>query len=134
MKKKKSNKIVGGFVPITYEIIDSLSFKELTGAAMHALILCMRKVKTNNPHDRFSYEFTLTYREAKKSGLHASAFDRGIKRLHELGFVDIVHRGGMRYQGKACTKYRLSQRYQRYGTPEFLERHDGYCEEVHGKQ
>ena len=131
--KKKKNKIAGPFVALTYEMIDCKAFKELNGAAMHALILCIRKVKTYNPHDRFSFQFTLTFAEAKKSGLHASAFDRGIKQLHALGFIEIVHRGGMRFQGKACTKYRLSQRYQKYGTAEFIERHEGYCEEVHGK-
>lgn len=133
MKKKKGDKIHGGFVALTYEIIDGRAFKKLNGAAMKAFILCLRKVRTFNPHDRYSYQFTLTYAEAQKSGLWASAFDRGIKELHKFGFIEIVHRGGMRFQGKSRTTYRLSQRYQKYGTAEFVERHEGHSEEVHGK-
>jgi hypothetical protein len=131
-RNNNKNKIYGGFVPFTYEMMDSKAFRELTGAALKALIFCMRKVKTHHPIDRFRLHFSLTYAEAKKQGLTDSTFRRGIKQLQELGFIDCVMKGGMRFQGKACSLYRLSQRWKDYGTSNFKKLHDGYCEVVHG--
>jgi hypothetical protein len=128
---KELNKIHGGFVPITYEMINSTSFKELSGSALKALILCMRKVKTNHHIDRFKFHFSLTYPEAKKQGLCHTSFCRGMKLLGKVGFIDVVIRGGMRCLGKKCSYYRLSQRWKKYGTPEFQEKWDGYCAEIH---
>jgi hypothetical protein len=130
--RKIKNRIVGGFVPITYEMISSSAFKELMGSALKALILCMRKVKTHHPIDRFSYQFELTYPEAKKQGICHTSFCRGMKQLQQVGFIDCVVRGGMRFQGKSSSLYRLSQRWKKYGTPEFQETWHGYCEEIHG--
>lgn len=132
-RKKDRNRIQGGFVPLTYEMIDSKAFQKLTGSAKMSLFLCMRKVKTNHHIDRFTFQFSLTYPEAKKHGLWDSAFNRGMKQLQKLGFIECTFKGGMRFQGNACSLYRLSQRWKQYGTTDFQTRHDGYCEAVHGK-
>lgn len=129
---KEKNRIQGAFVPIPYEMIDSKAFKELNGSSLKALILCMRKVKTHHPIDRFKLQFSLTYTEAEKQGLWHSAFSRGIKQLQRLGFIDCVIKGGMRFQGKACSLYRLSQRWKQYENPNFQGHHEGYCEAIHG--
>lgn len=131
-KRQKRNKIQGGFVAITYEMINSEAYRELTCSALKAFVLCLRKVKTHDPSDRFKYSFSLTYPEAKKQGLWHSAFNRGMRQLQQLGFIVCVMRGGMRFQGKACSLYRLSRRWEDYGTPDFKEHHEGYCEAVHG--
>lgn len=131
---KKQNKIPGSFVAITYEMIESKAFKELNSSSLKSLILCMRKVKTYDPIDRFKLQFSLTYPEANKQGLWDSAFSRGIKQLQQLGFIDCVMKGGMRFQGKANSLYRLSQRWKRYGMPDFQKQHEGYCETVHGER
>ena len=131
---KKQNKIPGSFVAITYEMIESKAFKELNSSSLKSLILCMRKVKTYDPIDRFKLQFSLTYPEANKQGLWDSAFSRGIKQLQQLGFIDCVMKGGMRFQGKANSLYRLSQRWKRSGMPDFQKQHEGYCETVHGER
>lgn len=132
-KRKKQNRIQGGFVAITYEMINSKAYRELNGAALKALIICMRKVKTYDLYDRYKFQFSLTYPEAKKQGLWHSAFNRGMKQLQKVGFIDVVMRGGMRFQGKACSLYRLSRRWKEYKTPNFKQQHNGYCEMVHGE-
>lgn len=131
--KKAKNKIDDAFVPITYAMIKSRAFRELNGSSLKALILCMRKVKTHHPAERFKLQFSLTYPEAKKEGLGHNSFCRGMKQLQKIGFIDCVHKGGMRFQGKASSLYRLSKRWKDYGTLEFMEYWDGYCEEVHGQ-
>jgi hypothetical protein len=120
------------FVPITYEMMDSRAYKQLSKAGIKILIFTMRKVKIKNPIDRFKYQFTFTYPEARKYGLWDSFFARGINQLHDLGFLDIVIKGGRRGESKFCTYYRLSQRWKKYGTPEFKRLHKGYAISVHG--
>lgn len=131
-KRKGCNRIQGGFVAITFEMINSQAYRKLHVSALKALILCIRKVKTYNPYDRYKFQFSLTYPEAKKQGLWASAFNRGMKQLQEVGFIDVIMRGGMRFQGKACSLYCLSRRWKEYGTPNFKHQHNGYCKAVHG--
>lgn len=131
---KSRNRIQGGFVAITYEMIDSRAFKELNVSALKALILCMRKVKTHDPVDRFTLQFSLTYTEAQKQGLCHSSFCRGMKELQQLGFIDCITRGGMRFQGKNRSYYRLSKRWKGYGTPNFDTQWKGYCVGVHGEK
>jgi hypothetical protein len=129
----KRNKIPGAFVAVTFEMMNSAAYRKICGSALKALLLCLRKVKTYDDIDRYSQYFTLTHPEAQKQGLWPSAFNRGIKQLVEVGFIDIVSRGGMRCEGKACSYYRLSKRWKKYGTPEFQERrYRGYAEDVHG--
>ena len=130
-KTKELNKISEPFVVITYGMINSKAYKELSGSALKALILCMRKVKTHHPLDRFNFQFALTYPEAKKQGLCHTSFCRGMKQLGKVGFIDFVVRGGMRYMGKKSSSYRLSQRWKKFATPEFQEKWDGYCADIH---
>lgn len=132
-KRDKGNKIHGGFVPITYEMINSKAYRELSGARLKTLILCLRKVKTHNPIDRFKLQFTFTYPEARKQGLWDTSFSRGLKLLQQVGFIDFVMPGGKVGFHKEASFYRLSQRWKKYGTSEFEEKRDGYYEGVHGE-
>lgn len=131
--RDKGNRIHGGFVAITYEMINSKAFKKLSGSALKALILCMRKVKTNHPIERFKFHFALTYPEARKQGLWDTSFHRGLKLLQQLGFIDFVLPGGKVGFQKKASLYRLSQRWKKYGTSEFEEKRDGYYEGAHGE-
>lgn len=132
-KRKDRNKIPDHFVALTYELLDSKAFKELNGAALKALILFLKKVHTYNPIDRYQSQFTFTYPEAAKRGLAHSSFSRALKELIEIGFIECVSRGGMRFEGNSCSQYRLSKRWEKYGTPEFEKRWPGHSERVHGK-
>jgi hypothetical protein len=113
-------------------MMDSAAFKELTESGLKILILFMRKVKIKNPIDRFKFQFAFTYPEAKKLGICDTSFCRGIKQLQRVGFLDVVIKGGRRGESKYCTYYRLSQRWKKYGTPEFKNHWEGHCVGVHG--
>jgi len=122
-----------GFVAITFEMIDSTAFKELTGSGLKALILLMRKNKNSKPLERFKYQFSFTYPEGRKQGICNASFCRAIKQLHRLGFIDIVIKGGLRGVSKYPNYYRLSQRWKQFGTPAFQKIRDGYDISIHGE-
>ena len=122
-----------GFVAITYEMMDSQAFQELTGTGLKTLILLTRKNKTKHPIERFKYQFPFTYPEAKKNKIGNASFCRAIKQLQRVGFIDIVIKGGLRGVSKYCNYYRLSQRWKKYGTHEFKNYWEGHCVGVHGE-
>jgi hypothetical protein len=156
MKRKskwEDSWIDGGFVAITFQMINSKAYKELTGSAIKALILCMRKVKEQHRTERFQAIFSLTYPEARKQGLCDGTFWRAMKLLQRVGFIDCTIKGGLtgrikktpsahNYKlpvkwkekefGKTPSAYRLSLRWKEYGTPAFEDRHPGYCETING--
>lgn len=152
-KKWEDSWIEGGFVAITCEMINSQAYRELTGSAIKALILCMRKVKEMDRTERFKVIFSLTYPEAKKQGFCDGTFWRAMKSLQRLGFIDCTIKGGLtgrhkktpsahnyktpvkwkgKEYGKTPSAYRLSLRWKKYGTPDFEDIHLGHCEVING--
>ncbi len=122
-------------------LIKSLAFRELTATALRVFFLFMLKrsmeklpigrgrktwVIANNGKIEF------TYREADcKYGIKEGAFREALDRLVERGFIDIAaNRAGL---FKVKTLYSLSERWRKFGTPEFERkerpkdnRHVGY--------
>lgn len=80
------------------------------------------KVKTGY-HDPQKYllDFTFSYPEAKRYGFAYSTFSKTIKALVAFGFIDPVDRGGLRGYQKGYNIFRLSKRWEQYGTPDFKE-------------
>ena len=63
-------------------------------------------------------EITFTYAEAKRKwGISANAFRNAIDELRAKGFLDIAESGAGLY--KSTNKYRLSDRWRFYGTPDY---------------
>lgn len=123
MKKILHNKITGGWVPISHEMMDHPAFRKLSEAALRVLLFCIRKAY--KPHtDRYAVIFKFTYPEAEKRVLlSSSTFGRAIKQLHTLGFIDYFSPGGMRFEQKTPKGYQLSHRWKNWNTPNF-EAHD----------
>ncbi len=132
--KKEDSWIEGGFVAITFEMMSHRAYKKLTGSAIKALILCMRKVKEMHRTERFKVIFSLTYPEARKQGFCDVTFWRSMKSLQSVGFIDCIMKGGLRCDRKTPSAYRLSLRWKAYGTPEFKTLHPGYCEGINGNE
>jgi len=65
---------------------------------------------------------TFTYTEAAYFNIIDSTFHRTIKTLVKRGFLDVEHRGGTFGHGeiKDYTRFKLSQRWKAWGTPEFI--------------
>lgn len=118
------NKIV--FEP---DMFYSEAFKSLSASAIRTLMRCLQKRKWNyvrrNGKKQIEYSndgFIFPYAEAEFLGIGTTQFWNNIKKLVEVGFLDIVHQGGW-YQKNEKEKdysvYKLSNRWRLYGTDDF---------------
>lgn len=138
-KKTKSYKpIEGGFVAMTWKMLNGKAYKELPPSSTKILPYFLGKVKDHyHPDDpaRYAVNFSFTYSEAKQYGFGKSTFFKMLGDLIRLGFIDITKKGGLRSQGgHANTLFRLSRRWEKYGMACFYDgewmRHYPDCKSV----
>ncbi len=108
------------FVAMPWEMLNSQAYKDLPQSAGKALPYFLGKVKAlyNSP-ERHRTDFSFTYTEAKKYGFAVGTHHRVISLLVEKGFIDPVYKGGKRSFGMSSSLFRLSERWKRYGYPDF---------------
>ena len=128
---KRKEQFVGGFVAVTFEMMDHKSFRILSEAAIRVFLHCLRKAY--GP-DRYRQIFKFTYPEAQnRLAISASTFRRAMQQLHSMGFIDYYSPGGRRGSDNPDPKgYQLSLRWKKFGTSDFEKRHEGYYESLHG--
>ena len=120
-RPKKSDKIPP-FVPLTLHTLNSKAYMELPYAAAKMLPYFMAKVKMKyNDPARYTTSFTLTFSEAQRYECSRSTFSHVIRDLVRLGFLDPVKKGGLRGTGLTSSSFKLSKRWEEYGTPSFRE-------------
>lgn len=121
-RKKRAKGIV-----VEHELLNSKAFRELKRQSLYVLfkLLQRRKMeKVSIGKHKGSWrvinngEIVFTYKEAAKYGIKPQAFSRAIGQLVAVGFLDIAIPGtGI---CGATTKFSLSERWQKYGTDEFI--------------
>lgn len=123
VKRIKEKGRLPPFVPLTWDMLNSEAYKELPASAAKALPYFLGKVKLKNYYDaaRYTIPFNFSYPEAMKLGFSKGTHFRTICKLIELGLIDPCKRGGLRGMGYSCSEFRLSLRWIKYGTPEFIE-------------
>ena len=106
------------------ELLFSKAYLTLSGKApqVYLIFLCKRKmVKLDRRKNDWLIEnngkITFTYREAEELGISRQTFARAIDQLIEHGFIDIAKTGAGLY--KAATFYAISERWKKFGTPDF---------------
>jgi DNA-binding PadR family transcriptional regulator len=111
-------------VLLTWEILDSEAFKALSTSAIRVLLRFLqkrtwekRKVKGRKKIVYSNDALAFTYAEAAFLGIKNTAFYESIRRLVEVGFIDVDHQGGC--YGKDYSRYSLSERWRDYGTDNF---------------
>ncbi len=116
----KRSRTSGGFVQLTWDMLNSRAYYKLSKAAGKMLPFFLGKVKVhpNNP-GRYTEVFHFPYSEARKRGYAHSTFTTVIQDVIDKGFVDPVGKGGLRSYGLGCNTFKLSQRWMKYGTPNF---------------
>jgi len=118
-RKGRRNKLPP-FVAITWDVLNSRAYRDLSPSAAKALPLFLGKVKVpHNSPERCHTSFHFPYGEAKRFGFAKRTFLRVIVDLVSKGFLDPVGKGGLRSLGKGYNTFRLSQRWMRYGGPNF---------------
>lgn len=119
--KKITNKLPP-FVPMTWKMLNSEAYRKLPFASAKILPFFIGKVKDFAFNDPARYEtsFEFTYSEAKKRlGFGRSTFYKTLIDLIKYGFIDPVKKGGMRSYGNTSSKFKLSRRWENYGTLTF---------------
>lgn len=115
---------------IDADLVLSRAFLNLTGVAPQVYLLFLRRrrlVKIGRKgKERWvienNGEIVFPYAEAEnKFGITRPRFQRAIDQLVEHGFIDIAHLGGG--TGKDVSKYAISDRWQNYGTNNFIQKH-----------
>ena len=121
MKRKTGNRLPP-FVPLTWQMLNSEAYKSLNYASAKSLPYFLGKVKTTyNDPERYWTEFTFSYREANKLGFATATHHNVIHELIAKGFLDPMKKGGLKSDGKGYNLFRLSKRWEEYGTSHFKE-------------
>lgn len=123
-QKKKRKFRLKRSVLIGPDMMESEAYRSLSSKAMWVLQRFLQKrtwsdVKFRGRKQRV-YEnggLSFTYSEAQHFGISTAQFHRILKVLVERGFIDVEHRGGG--LGRDYSRYKLSERWQKWGTPEF---------------
>ena len=108
---------------IPWDMFSSTAFKKLSAKGVWVLCRFLQKrtwTKGKGKRQRTQYNncgLVFTYDEAEHLGISQSQFHTIIKRLVEVGFLDMEHQGGM--YGHDYSRYKLSERWRDYGTPMF---------------
>ncbi len=115
----------GRSVWIDSDMFTSEPFQSLSKSAMITLMRFLQKRTWEGKGKKRRYipneEFIFPYTEAASFGIGTTQHWKNINTLIELGFIDLVHQGGS-YQGpqeKDYSRYRLSDRWKRYGKVDF---------------
>lgn len=118
--KRDHNKIIGGFVALTWELLNSRAYQDLTCSAAKALPYFIWKVK-RSPRDpaRYDAEIKFSYTEAESHGFARATFSKVIQNLVKIGFIDPIDKGGLCSDGKSYNIFKLSRRWEKYGTDTF---------------
>lgn len=123
-KASKNKYYVKVELRIDHELFQSEVFRLLSSTAMFVLLRFYQKRKWHvlgkGRKKIFSYDNTkivFTYAEAASFDISQSQFHVTIKKLVELGLIDIEHQGGG--YGRNYSRYNLSNRWKHYGTPLF---------------
>jgi hypothetical protein len=118
-------------VRLDADIIYSKAYKEImsSGSAITTLMRCYQKRKWDDSKGRkkkpvyLNEPFIFPYNEIKALwGIGTTQHWKNMNKLIDVGFLDLDYQGGW-YQKNERTKdfsrYKLSERWRNYGTPEF---------------
>lgn len=122
MSKNKKRFRTEPFVALTWELLNSKAYQQIPNSAAKILPYFLGKAKIDfRDPARYETQFTFTYSEAKKQGLAKSTFSKALRDLMKFGFIDPVTKGGLRGTGLTSSMFKLSKRWEHYGTAAFKE-------------
>jgi hypothetical protein len=119
-KKMKEKSRMCNFVALPWPVLNGKAFISLKPSAGKALLYFWGK-----PHEPFNKpahyetEFRFPYEEGKRYGFSPGTFSKVIQELVAKGFIDPVDKGGLRGNGKSYNVFKISRRWEKYGTNDF---------------
>ena len=122
MKRRGKGDKLPPFVALTWKMLNSQAYKELQASSAKGLPYFLGKVKCGyNDPQRYTAEFSFPYAEGRTLGFALGTFSKVIQNLIHFGFIDPVDKGGLRGDCKSYNLFRLSRRWEFYGTRNFEE-------------
>ena len=120
MRRGRDNKPTIKYVPLIWNMLNHKAYKKLPPSSAKALPYFLGKVKLwfDKP-ERYSQEFHFSYSEGKRLEFASSTFSKIIQDLVSYGFIDPVDKGGLRGCGRSFSIFKLSMRWEDYGTDKF---------------
>lgn len=120
---KYTNKLaLPPFVPMTWAMLNSKAYKDLSFAARAMLPYFIGKPNINIRSDLYlKAEFSISYKEAVTYGCSTRTFTRVIEDLMRKGFIDPVDKGGLRGYGLSMSVFRMSNRWKDFGKKDFVQ-------------
>ena len=119
-RRRKGKNGLPPFVPLTWDMLNGLAYKNLPASAAKGLPYFLGKVKRRyDDPERYSDVFHFPYSEGKRLGFALATFSKVIQDLVRFGFVDPVDKGGLRSDCKSYNLFRLSRRWEAYPTSHF---------------
>ena len=121
-KNHKNKSLLKRDIYLPWEVIQSEAFEKLSAKGIFVLLRFYQK-RTWTRHRRnkrpefHNNGLVFTYAEAVELGISNSQFHVVIKKLVEVGFIDIEHQGGG--VARDYSRYKLSERWKAFGTPNF---------------
>lgn len=121
MSRAKRNRLPP-FVAIPWKILNSQAYKSLKASSAKALPYFLGKPHRIYKDPQYTADsFIFPYSEAEKYGFAPATFSNVIKDLIAHGFIDPVEKGGLRGHGRTCSRFKLSYRWELFGTAHFQE-------------
>jgi hypothetical protein len=116
-----SDKIPHGFVRMPWDVLKGKAYIALPPTAAKLLPYFFGQVQyvPYNSPTRYNTSFDFTYSEAKRYGIAKATFHDALADLIEVGFIDPVSQGGLRGYGRSSSIFKLSRRWEDYGTASF---------------
>lgn len=119
-EKEKRQPKAPGYVALPWDLLNAPAYVKLPPSAAKALIYFRGKPQLFFLDKLYLItDFVFTYPEAKKLGFAKATWAKVLRELVQFGFLDPVSKGGLRGYGKACSQFRLSDRWKYYGQKEF---------------
>ena len=107
---------------ISWEVLESEAFMSLSATGIRVLLRFLQKRTWSKARriKKIVYDnggLAFTYAEAETLDISTSQFHAVLKKLIEVGFIDVEHQGGIHKND--YSRYALSERWRNYGTDAF---------------
>lgn len=118
--KKLKDKKLPPFVALPWSMLNGKAYQSLKHSAAKALPYFWGKPhKPFNDPTLYESEIQFSYVEGARYGFAPGTFSKIIQELVAKGFLDPVDKGGLRCCGKSWNVFRISRRWEKYGTAEY---------------
>ncbi len=118
MGRKKKDKSLP-FVMVEKWIMNTSAWKELKGSSVK-LYLFLRSKTCGDVDTAKTKIFEMPYSiMEKEAGLARSTIRNSLIQLENMGFIDLITKGGLRSGGLSCNEYAMSKRFINYKKDNF---------------